>query len=249
IVRQRQRTTANKINHLYLDFEKGNLNAEQSEVKMSPVCLHITSHAHSPPLRQPPDLKYDLRTVLNPPKNVRDRYTGVDKRLREEMQREKRFVELVERAERERERFGSFSKMWWLHRRRRRQQRQKGRLNASQKGRAWAILFADVRAEAGLKLQRQVSDIDKLDPAPVLDEIDEDIEAYTHMVRISAFCAAGRHRSVAFACALASCDWAREWTVRVEHRDLSRKNDNRKDGGKGQGKRSKERMEQERMDR
>ena len=47
--------------------------------------LVLTSHAYSLPLQPPPQLKYDLRAIENPPKTLRDSHTGVSKRLREHM--------------------------------------------------------------------------------------------------------------------------------------------------------------------
>jgi RNase adaptor protein for sRNA GlmZ degradation len=44
-------------------------------------------------------LKYDIRAVPNPPKAIRDAYTGVDKRLREHMKGHEEFMGGVERAE------------------------------------------------------------------------------------------------------------------------------------------------------
>jgi hypothetical protein len=43
--------------------------------------LLLISHASSPPLQALPTLKYDLRSVPNPPKHIRDNYTGLDNRL------------------------------------------------------------------------------------------------------------------------------------------------------------------------
>lgn len=191
---------------------------------MSSVCLHMTSHAHSPALHPPPDMKYDLRAVPNPPKTMRDRYTGLDKRLRDEMQREKRFVELLERAERE--------------------VRELAQSEARRKAEAEAEegMFRNLSKEwedhdGASGHSGSATDTNALDRVAGQSEVDEeDAEAYAHVIRISVFCAAGQHRSVAFACALASCDWPRDWTVTVEHRDLGRKKDERKGGVKKRGK-------------
>lgn len=45
--------------------------------------LILTSHSHSPPLLPPPELKCDVRSLPNPPKYIRDSYTGHSPRLRE----------------------------------------------------------------------------------------------------------------------------------------------------------------------
>ncbi|KAI1135636.1 hypothetical protein F5Y05DRAFT_394015 [Hypoxylon sp. FL0543] len=44
--------------------------------------LYIISHDRHAPLSPPPDLQYDLRGVPNPPKSVRDRYTGHSRKVR-----------------------------------------------------------------------------------------------------------------------------------------------------------------------
>ncbi|KAK5658943.1 hypothetical protein OQA88_1760 [Cercophora sp. LCS_1] len=63
------------------------------------VVLLLTSHAHSPPLLPPPNLKFDLRCVENPPKKLRDTQTGLSKQLREHLLGHTDFVSLLERAE------------------------------------------------------------------------------------------------------------------------------------------------------
>ncbi len=63
------------------------------------VVLLLTSHAHSPPLQPPAQLKYDLRSIENPPKPLRDSHTGVSKRLREHLRSHQDFPDLLDRAE------------------------------------------------------------------------------------------------------------------------------------------------------
>lgn len=63
--------------------------------------LLLTSHAHSPPLQPQPVLKYDVRGIPNPPKEIRDHYTGLHKRLRTHMTALEEFNDLLERAEKE----------------------------------------------------------------------------------------------------------------------------------------------------
>ncbi len=65
------------------------------------VILLLTSHAHSPPLQPPAQLKYDLRCIENPPKALRDSHTGLSKRLREHLRSHQDFTDLLERAEAE----------------------------------------------------------------------------------------------------------------------------------------------------
>jgi RNase adaptor protein for sRNA GlmZ degradation len=65
---------------------------------ISPL-LTLTTHAYAPPLTPPAHIKYDLRTVPNPPKSIRDAYTGVSKRLRDHMLEHEVFVQMLDRAE------------------------------------------------------------------------------------------------------------------------------------------------------
>jgi hypothetical protein len=52
-------------------------------------------------------------------------------------------------------------------------------------------------------------------------EMGVDVGEDRPVVRVGAFCAMGKHRSVAFVHELTRCAWPREWEVRVEHRDVS----------------------------
>ncbi|KAL2125757.1 hypothetical protein VTI74DRAFT_2847 [Chaetomium olivicolor] len=63
------------------------------------IVLLLTSHAHSPPLQPPAQFKYDLRSIENPPKALRDSHTGISKRLREHLRRHQDFTILLDRAE------------------------------------------------------------------------------------------------------------------------------------------------------
>jgi hypothetical protein len=54
------------------------------DVLASPLpTLILTSHGHSPPLRPIPQLKFDVRALPNPPKQVRDAHNGTSRRLQE----------------------------------------------------------------------------------------------------------------------------------------------------------------------
>jgi RNase adaptor protein for sRNA GlmZ degradation len=65
--------------------------------KEQPVLILI-SHSHRRPLSSPPDLKFDLRKVSNPPKHIRDAYDGRSKRLREHMMHMEEFTSLLDTA-------------------------------------------------------------------------------------------------------------------------------------------------------
>lgn len=164
--------------------------------------LILISHASSPPLAPPPDLKYDLRSAPNPPKAIRDKYTGLDKRLREHLLGEERFVEMLETAELEiGEVMGGVVERW-----------------SGDEG------DGQDEVEEG---EHEDEDED--------EDRDGEGEEDRPTLRVGAFCAAGKHRSVAFVEELARRKWP--WEVRVEHRDLgkSRRNDERKRRGQGKG--------------
>jgi hypothetical protein len=60
--------------------------------------LIIISHSHRRQLSSPPNLKFDLRKVNNPPKHIRDAYDGRSKRLREHMMHIEDFTSLLDTA-------------------------------------------------------------------------------------------------------------------------------------------------------
>ncbi|KAK3316848.1 hypothetical protein B0H66DRAFT_306556 [Apodospora peruviana] len=74
-------------------------NDDGGEILDPLAVLLLTSHAHSPPLQPPPRLKYDLRSIDNPPKALRDSHTGVSKRLREHLLSHQDFNDLLDRVE------------------------------------------------------------------------------------------------------------------------------------------------------
>lgn len=75
--------------------------SEPAAIDSPLAILLLTSHAHAPPLQPPAHLKYDLRSVENPPKALRDSHTGLSKRLREHLRSHRDFCELLDRAESE----------------------------------------------------------------------------------------------------------------------------------------------------
>lgn len=160
-----------------------------SEAPLDPILILI-SHASSPPLNPPPDLKYDLRSAPNPPKAIRDKCTGLDKRLREHLLAEEKFLEMLDRAERDiREAMEGVVERW--------------------------------------KERGESAEVEKDED----DEEYEDSEGDGPVLRVGAFCAMGKHRSVAFVEELARKKWP--WDVTVEHRDLYRSRDKKaKERGK-----------------
>lgn len=190
--------------------------------------LLLTSHAHAPPLLPRAALSYDLRAVENPPKAVRDSYTGVNKRLREHMLAQDGFVELLGRAEGEVRRFMEAVE---------REQpaasavRGEGESSASrdveedgeEKGEGWDEDENDTQDDEG----DGDGDSHEEDDGEAGRSTDEDI------LSVAAFCARGHHRSVAFVEELARRKWPPGWEVRVVHRDLGKA---RSQQGKGHGR-------------
>ncbi|KAK0614510.1 hypothetical protein B0T14DRAFT_528622 [Immersiella caudata] len=74
-------------------------NDNMSPLLLPTLILLLTSHAHTPPLHPPPDLKFNLRTIENPPKIIRDSHTGVSKRLRDHLLHYDDFVALIDHVE------------------------------------------------------------------------------------------------------------------------------------------------------
>ncbi|KAB5570454.1 hypothetical protein GE09DRAFT_1055296 [Coniochaeta sp. 2T2.1] len=192
--------------------------------------LLIISHARVNPLRKPPpDLKFDIRAVHNPPKQIRDKYTGLDRRLREHMLSHGDFVSLLDRAEADiRSLIKTMTdgdpsggipplKEWkpprptpsWARRKR---GEESGEDGAGEEG-------------------EDEDDDDDWDE----DEIDlgEDVEERP-VIKVGVFCVRGRHRSVAFAEELSGRTWPKGWEVRVVHRDLGK---GRKESNRGAGRR------------
>jgi hypothetical protein len=62
--------------------------------------LILISHSHRHPLSRPPNWKFDLRKVSNPPKHIRDAYDGRSKRLREHVMHHEDFTSLLDTAKR-----------------------------------------------------------------------------------------------------------------------------------------------------
>jgi hypothetical protein len=175
-----------------------------------PILLLI-SHSRTNPLRTPPDLKYDVRSVSNPPKQIRDKHTGVDKRLREHMLSHGDFVSLLDRAETEIK--ALMTKMT---------------VGDPAAGipplKEWKA--SRTRASRGVRQQREEEEGEEGDDGDDEEEFDDEDRP---MLRVGMLCVRGRHRSVAFAEELGLREWPKEWEVRVVHRDLGR---SRKDNGR-----------------
>ena len=169
--------------------------------------LILYSHGRTPPLNPPPDLKYDLRSIPNPPKNARDAHDGRSKRLREHLLGELKFVQKLDEVESEileameakiaetAEKLENDQDC--------RDNREEGRENGEEEG------------------YKSLEDEDEHDPTEAV-------------LRVGCNCALGHHRSVAFVEELARRKWPRNWSVQLIHRDIDRSRGNdKKARGKG----------------
>ncbi|KAF7192588.1 hypothetical protein HII31_06050 [Pseudocercospora fuligena] len=174
---------------------------------MSARNLLIVSHARTPPLNPPGNLKYDLRSIPNPPKHIRDAYNGTSKRLREWMLAEPAFVTLVEQAIEEIE-----ERMKDVDAR-----------SAADEGPATKEPETDDDEEANAPDlgSESVHSDDEVDSDE--DEVDDEAEI-TNVpdLTVDVSCERGKHRSVAFAEELAGRKW-KDWNVQVIHRDVKSK--------------------------
>ncbi|EME81995.1 uncharacterized protein MYCFIDRAFT_77692 [Pseudocercospora fijiensis CIRAD86] len=162
----------------------------------------IVSHARNPPLNPPGDLRYDLRSIPNPPKHIRDAYNGTSKRLREWMLAEPAFVALVEKAARDIE------------------ESMKSIADESP-----ATKEPDAEGEEpGLGLESLDSDDDAQDEMDSDDDDEDDEAEITNVpdLTVDVSCEKGRHRSVAFAEELATRS-GKGWNLQVIHRDINSK--------------------------
>jgi len=188
--------------------------------------LVLISHSHRRPLSHPPDLKFDLRKVSNPPKHIRDAYDGRSKRLREHMMHMEDFTSLLDTAKSSIE-----EEMKVLI------QNSKGKPNHHyiEIGFFWTPSCLEAR----LTDHQRRPEEHKAAPLQVSEEKEEDIPeiAAVDVIQlvVSCFCERGKHRSVAFAEELARHKWPRDWAVQLHHRDVDeaygKKQDQRKKGG------------------
>ena len=166
----------------------------------TPILL-LTSHAHAPPLQPAPDLKYDLRSTRNPPKEIRDRHKGTSKRLREHMLSQQGFVALLDRAEADiHAQMEIVVAQWQAH----------GQAEVEDKSsEGLQITNALEGLQTGAKIATAATseDGESADDVPILS--------------VGAFCARGHHRSVAFVEELSRKSWPKHWQVRAVHRDIN----------------------------
>ncbi|KAG6915723.1 hypothetical protein DXG01_010244 [Tephrocybe rancida] len=165
---------------------------------LSTKILILTSYSHRrgpllPPLVPTPGLAFDIRTLPNPPKRVRDVYVGTDKPMR------KAFME----GEGVRERVEG---IW-----------RAVRVVLEQTPNTAA--GGDVPMGDATKEPEHDPDSDSEEE----EEEDEEEEMEKRIrVCVGICCEVGRHRSVACVEELARMVWPQGWEIEVVHRDLTR---------------------------
>lgn len=174
--------------------------------------LLLISHSHSPPLNPSPHLKFDVRSLPNPPKNVRDAYDGTSKRLQEWMRSEESFLGKRDSVKEEiGKRLEIAIKDW-----------------EKEKTVDQDLLKGEPVDDANLDSQETVesnhtSSKEDVDQGSITDCSDDEEEEDKQLdFRVGIFCAMGRHRSVAMVEELARCEWP-GWRVEVIHRDIDKK--------------------------
>ena len=191
-------------------LEVGTDGRDRSASTTRPILI-LYSHGRTLPLNPPPDLKYDLRSIPNPPKNARDAHDGRSKRLREHLLGELKFVQKLDEVESE-----------ILEAMETRIAETTEKLENDQDRRDDGEESGEDGEEEG---HRSSED----------EEEDKDEHDSTEAVlRVGCNCALGHHRSVAFVEELARRKWPRNWSVQLIHRDIDRPRGNdKKARGKG----------------
>jgi hypothetical protein len=188
--------------------------------------LILISHSHSPPLNPPPDLKFDVRSLPNPPKNVRDAYNGTSKRLQEWMRGDDRFIERRDEMKGDIE--GKMQEILEEWRKRDASQQEAEDQELKQDGKAESQEREELQAD-------ESSDAEDSGESTSRDGRDEGDDGESVLLRVGIFCAMGRHRSVAMVEELARMDWP-GWRVDIFHRDVAKKRGAGKKGGGKQGR-------------
>ncbi|KAF2474790.1 uncharacterized protein BDR25DRAFT_112063 [Lindgomyces ingoldianus] len=179
-------------------------------VPIRPV-LVIYSHGRNPPLNPAPDLKYDIRSIPNPPKALRDTSDGRSKRIREHLLSEPKFSQKLELVEKDiRIRMDTMI----------------AEITAKSQG-IGGEEEAEAQTQTQAQAQAQITTPSNQEATHLNEEHSdtEDARRSTNevLLRVGCNCALGHHRSVAFVCELAQRPWPRDWHVEVIHRDLEKK--------------------------
>jgi RNase adaptor protein for sRNA GlmZ degradation len=191
--------------------------------------LVLISHGSSPPLNPASHLRFDVRSLPNPPKHIRDAYNGTSKRLQEWMQTDGRFIARRDEIKFEIEQ--ALTTMTTTH-----EQKDILKLDTQrdeEHGSRSVGMSEEVEAEGK---NNDGSGNDEEESTSSQESFHDDAVSSRDgatTLRVGIFCAMGRHRSVAMVEELAKLSWP-GWRVEVEHRDISKKRGaGKKSGGKG----------------
>jgi hypothetical protein len=190
--------------------------------------LVLISSGHSPPLNPAPQLRFDVRSLPNPPKHIRDAYTGTSKRLQEWLRQDSQFLARRDtiRSEIEAVMTAALDKHKKQH-----------------------VLKLPSEDEVEVDQSKNRSSDENEDEDGAEEATDDDDESATNdsddellsssgdqvILRAGISCAMGRHRSVAMVEELARMTWP-GWEVKVLHRDVLKKRGGRRDASKRSGR-------------
>lgn len=194
--------------------------------------LTLISHGHAPPLHPKPTLKFDVRSLPNPPKHIQDAYNGTSSRLQEWMNAHEKYVHWKEDIRKEI--LVNLNEVL-------EEEEERAELE-DEKAKSADAYLKKVEGEgeiptngASLNDIRE-NDSDGCESREVSSEEEEDDEEEEHdeeegdgggddgglEVRVGIYCTIGRHRSVALVEELSRMEWP-GWRVRVMHRDVAKK--------------------------
>ncbi|KAK6344431.1 hypothetical protein TWF696_008068 [Orbilia brochopaga] len=173
---------------------------------MATVTVAIySSGAQYGPLQPPATLRYDLRKITNPPKQLRDTSDGRSKKLRDHLTNNKDFMQLLDTIHTD-------------------ILREVGQLQAA------VTNETDETSAATQHLQQLHTHAsersDSVDKEPSLDVGEGAAQAAEHdnklKLTVNCFCHQGRHRSASMVEELARLRWPADVDVEVFHRDIDR---------------------------
>ena len=206
----------------------------ESDSTPSPPLLIFYSHGRTPPLHPPADLKYDLRSLPNPPKALRDVSDGRSKRLRDHLLSEPKFREKLHDVEREvREAMESKIKEWGEHggdcgRQLDDEEEGEGKVDNEENEEQRSSSNSERKVSGGQSEENENSREEKEEQHKSSITTNTPSNPNTTpltplTLRVSCNCALGHHRSVAFVHELAKLSWPKDWQVEVIHRDVDNK--------------------------
>jgi RNase adaptor protein for sRNA GlmZ degradation len=182
--------------------------------------LVLISHRHSPPLIPAPQLRFDVRSLPNPPKHIRDAHNGTSKRLQEWMQTDQRFIirrdEIASQIEAAMTTMGTAHEMKDTLKLGPQYDEERSGARGHSVGASEELEAKERNNDASEDEEEYSSSQESQDDHTTASRDDETT------LRVGIFCAMGRHRSVAIVEGLAKLSWP-GWRVEVEHRDISKK--------------------------